>query len=276
MFEPFIDRALAAGVGVAVVGGVLGCFVVWRRMAYFGDSLAHGALLGVTFGLFFNISTGFTALVMGCVVAVLLVLLRRSGTLAADTILGLLSHATLAVGLLAIGFITSQKVHVHSILFGDILTVTTGDLYRIYGGAAVVLTLTFFNWDRFVLMTVNQDIAKAEGVDTFKMEMLLMFLLAVVVSVAFRVVGVLLITSMLIISPAAARSVSASPGAMAAVACAVGISSVFAGIFTSLYYDIPSGPSIVTAAAVFFIVLFVGALLFKRIAGKRFAREVIQ
>ncbi len=263
MTEPFIVRAALAGTGVALVAGVLGCFVVWRRMAYFGDSLSHAALAGIPLGLLLGIGANYGVLAVASVFALFLVRLNRS-SLALDTVLGIIAHASLAIGIVAVSLSGIRTFNLHSVLFGDILTVQTADIVRIYACAAVALFALLLNWDSLVLMTINENLAKAEGVNTFAMNLLLVFLMAVVVAVSFQVVGVLLITSMLILPAAAGRMLARSPEAMAAVSCAVGVCAVGAGIYGSLRYDTPSGPSIVVAAAVFFVLLFAASFPVER------------
>lgn len=256
MLEDFVLRALIAGVGVALIAGALGCFVVWRRMAYFGDSLAHSALLGVALGLLYGFSVNLGTIAVCSAFAVLLVWLRQKHVLATDTLLGILAHAALSVGVVAVSFLDNTRFDLHGYLFGDILTVTAHDLWWIYGGAVVVLGLLLANWPALTLMTIHEDLARAEGVNTFLMHLLLMFLMTIVVAVFLRIVGILLITSMLIIPAATARQLVRSTGAMAAAAAALGAAAVVAGIFGSMVFDTPSGPSIVAAAALMFAVVF--------------------
>ncbi len=264
MFEPFIMRAALAGTGVALIAGVLGCFVVWRRMAYFGDSLAHSALAGIPLGLILGIGSDYGVLAVASVFSLFLVWLNRRRMLAPDTILGIIAHASLAIGMVAVALIDFPVFNLHSLLFGDILTVRAADIARIYGFAVVALAALLLNWDSLVLMTISEDVAKAEGVNIFGMNLLLVFLMALVVSVSIQVVGVLLVTSMLIVPAAAGRMLARSPEAMAALSCVVGIASVLIGIYGSLRYDTPSGPSIVAVAAAFFVFMFAFQFLVER------------
>lgn len=254
--DDFILRALLAGIGVAVISGALGCFVVWRRMAYFGDSLAHSALLGIALGLLYGFSTNLGTVMVCSVFAVLLVWLQQKHLLATDTLLGILAHAALSIGMVAISFLNSPGFDLHSYLFGDILTVDNEDLYWIYGGGILVLGLLACCWSSLVLMTVHEDMAKAEGVNSFWMKLILMLLMTVVVAVSIRVVGILLITSMLIIPAATARQLVRSPEAMAGCAAVIGMLAVAGGLYGSVAFDTPSGPSIVTTAALIFAIVF--------------------
>ena len=255
MSEPFILRALAAGIGVAIIAGTIGCFVVWRRMAYFGDSLAHSALLGIALGLAAGLGTNIATIIVCLAFALLLLWLQQKKVLATDTLLGILAHSALSIGIIVISTL-EQRIDLHAYLFGDILTVGIEELWWIYIGGAIVLMLLLLNWEPLVLMTIDEDLAIAENVRVFLMHLLLMLLLTIVVAVSIRVVGILLITSMLIIPAATAKQLVRSPEAMAVTASIIGIIAVVSGIYGSIQFDTPSSPSIVAAATVLFIVLF--------------------
>lgn len=253
--ETFMLRALAAGVGVALVAGAVGCFVVWRRMAYFGDSLAHSALPGIALGVALGIGAGTGVVLICATFAALLLWLQRTRVLATDTLLGILAHAALSIGVVIVSLL-DQRLDLHAYLFGDVLTVTLEDLYWIYGGGALALALLVANWPSLVLMTINEDLAKAESVRTFRTQLLFLFLMTIVVAVAIRIVGILLITSMLIIPAATARQLARSPEAMAVTAALLGVAAVAGGLGASVMLDVPSGPSIVATSALLFAVLF--------------------
>ncbi len=254
MDEPFILRAFAAGIGVALVAGVVGCFVVWRRMAYFGDSLAHSALLGIALGLAAGISTHVGTVIVCSIFAVLLAWLQQKKVLATDTLLGILAHSALAIGMVTLS-VLEHRIELHAYLFGDILTVTVEELWWIYLGGILILLLLAWNWSSLVLMTLHEDLAQAEDVNTFFTRMLLMFLMTLIVAVSIRIVGILLISSLLIIPAATARQLARSPETMAAVAAALGVLAVVVGIYGSLQFDTPSGPTIIVTAAALFALL---------------------
>ena len=267
MLEPFMFRALAAGIGVALTAGVIGCFVVWRRMAYFGDSLAHSALLGIALGLAAGWGANLGVVMICSVFALLLLWLQQKKVLATDTLLGILAHAGLSIGVVAIGFL-NQRIDLYAYLFGDILTVTTEELWWIYIGGAAVLVLLWANWSSLVLTTIDEDLARAENIRTFFMHLLLMFLMTITVAVSIRIVGILLITSMLIIPAATARQLVRSPEAMAAAASLLGVAAVIVGLYGSTRFDAPSGPSIVVTAAALFMLLFSLSNLIARFSRK--------
>lgn len=257
MPDEFLVRAALAGVGVALVAGPLGCFVVWRRLAYFGDTMAHSALLGVALGLALGISTQIGVLVVALTVAVLLAVLERLRTIPSDTLLGILSHSALSIGLVAVGFMAWLRVDLLAYLFGDVLSVSWTDVATVLAGGAGVLAILAWLWRDLVAATVNPDLAAAEGVNVLRSRIVFTLLMAVVIAIAMKIVGVLLITSLLIIPAATARRFVGSPEAMAVVAALAGAVAVLGGLAFSLVADTPSGPSIVVTALALFMVSLV-------------------
>ena len=250
--DDFFLRALLAGLGVALVAGPLGSFVVWRRMAYFGDTLAHAALLGVALGFLLEFNTNLGVIIVCLLLAVVLVALQQQRRLANDTLLGILSHSTLSLGLIVLAFMETLRLDLMSYLFGDILAVTTNDLFWIYGSALIALTVLFLIWRPLLAITVHEELAQVEGVPVTLVRLALMLLIALVIAVAMKVVGILLITSMLIIPAATARGFARSPEQMAVLAAAIGCAAVSGGLFASLEWDLPAGPAIVVTAALLF------------------------
>ena len=245
----FVLRACLAGIGVAIAAGPLGCFVVWRRMAYFGDATAHAALLGVTLALALDLPVVLGVAAMAVAMA-LVVALASGRTYAMDTMLGVASHAALAVGMVALSFLSGVRVDLMGYLFGDILAVTRADLAVIYLGAGLVSALIAWRWKRLLIATINPDLAAASGIDAGRERLILTLALAVLVAVALKVVGALLITAMLIVPAAAARAFARTPEAMWGLAIAVGAAATLAGLWASWTYDTPAGPSIVVAGIV--------------------------
>ncbi len=254
MLADYFTRALIAGVGVALVAGPLGCFVVWRRMAYFGDTMAHSALLGVALAILMGIDMTLGVFVVATLVAGALILLQRQATLSTDALLGILSHSTLAVGLVLVGFLTTVRIDLMAFLFGDILAVSVTDIVVIYAGGAAVLALLALQWRPLLAATVSPELAEAEGLRPEAARLLLMVLMATVIAIAMKLVGVLLITSLLIIPAATARRFGTTPEAMAGFAAGLGGIAVIAGLFASRTWDTASGPSIVVAALALFVV----------------------
>ncbi|AWJ84040.1 zinc ABC transporter permease [Azospirillum sp. TSH58] len=251
--DDFVLRALAAGCGIALVAGPLGSFVVWRRMAYFGDTLAHSALLGVALGFLLGVNPLIGVVGVCVALALALVGLQRRRALASDTVLGILSHSSLSLGLVAIAFLETLRVDLVAYLFGDILSVTASDLAWIYTGGAAALGGLLLLWRRLLAVTVDEDLARVEGMPVEALRLAFMLLIALVIAAAMKIVGILLITSLLIIPAAAARRFSRTPEAMAALASVFGIAAVLGGLLSSLNWDLPGGPSIVVAAAALFL-----------------------
>jgi len=253
MLDDFFTRALVAGIGVALVAGPLGCFIVWRRMAYFGDTMAHSALLGVGVSFLLGMNPILGVFAIGVLVALSLFLLQRRGGLSSDALLGILAHSTLAVGLVLIAFMTWLRIDLMGYLFGDILAVSTADLALIYGGGAAALAVLALVWRPLLAETVSAELARAEGLNPERARLAFVLLLAAVIAIAIKIIGVLLITALLIIPAAAARRFAAGPAGMAVLAAAAGVLAVLGGLYGSLTFDTPSGPSIVVAALGLFL-----------------------
>ena len=254
MLDDFFVRALLGGIGVAIVAGPIGCFILWRRLAYFGDTLSHSALLGVAMALLLELNITLSVFIICLIVSLLLLLLQKRPSLSSDALLGLLAHATLAVGLVVLAFMTWVRVDLMGFLFGDILAVSKSDITLIWLGGLVVLAGLLSIWRRLFAATVNYDLAKAEGAKPDFTNFIFMALVAAVIAVSMKLVGVLLITALLIIPAATARRFSTSPEHMAIMAAAIGSLSVIVGLNGSLQWDTPAGPSIVVAALAGFII----------------------
>ena len=252
--EPFFLRALLAGIGIAVVAGPIGCFVVWRRMAYFGESLAHSGLLGVAIGLFFGVDTTLGVIATCLIMALLLLVLQRQRALASDTLLGILSHGSLALGLIVASVMTWVRFDLTALLFGDILTVSEADIAWVWLGGAVALGIVAWLWRHLLAVTVHEELAIAEGVPARKVEIGFMLLIAFTIAIAMKIVGILLMTALLIIPAAAARKLAATPEGMAGIAAGLGAIAVVGGLMLSAQIDSPSGPSIVIMACVLFVI----------------------
>ncbi len=263
--EPFFLRALLAGVGIAVVAAPIGCFVVWRRMAYFGESLAHSGLLGVAVGLLLGIDTTIGVVAVCLAMALLLLTLQRQRQLANDTLLGILSHGSLALGLIVASVMTWVRFDLTALLFGDILTVSEADIAWVWIGGALALGLMAWLWRHLLAATVHEELAAAEGVPVRRVEIGFMLLIAFTIAVAMKIVGILLMTALLIVPAAAARRLAASPEAMVITAAVLGIAAVVGGLMLSARFDTPSGPSIVTMACVIFVVTMVVPAMVRRL-----------
>ena len=253
MLDDFFTRAVIGGIGVALLAGPLGCFIIWRRLAYFGDTLSHSALLGVALALLLELNITFTVFIISVCVALLLLILQRQARLSSDAVLGLLAHATLAVGLVVLAFMTWVRVDLMGFLFGDILAINEADIITIWVGGVAVLVALALIWKPLFAATVNYEIAVAEGLKPDRANFFFVVLMAAVIAISMKIVGVLLITALLIIPAATARRFAGTPEMMAVVASIIGVLCVWVGLEGSLYWDTPAGPSIVVAALLVFL-----------------------
>ena len=248
----FIIYALVAGIGLATVMGAIGVFVVWRRMAYFGDTLAHSALLGVAVGFIIGININVGIIAICLIIAIGMVYLRSQRHLAEDTLLGILAHSSLALGLAAISLFSALRVDLMSYLFGDILAVTPEDIAWVYGGGIITLGVLAWLWKDLISITVHEDLARTDGVNIFRTQLVFMTLFALVIAMAMKIIGILLVTALLIIPAAAARRFARTPEQMAVFAAITGSIAVVIGLQGSLLWDLPTGPAIVIAAALLY------------------------
>ena len=253
MFDDFFTRALIAGVGIAIIAGPLGCLVIWRRLSYFGDTLSHSALLGVTLAYAFSINITLSVFVISSIVAILLINLQKRTKLAGDSLLGLLAHSTLAIGLVLIGFLSSIRFDLMGLLFGDILAVTTEDITLVWIGGIIILGILYYIWKSIFSATVNYDLAAAEGMRPEISNLIFTLLLAAVIALSIKMIGALLITGLLLIPAAIARNLSNSPKQMIIISVLAGIASVVIGLFTSLELNTSSGPSIIVVSLALFV-----------------------
>ncbi|MEC8290377.1 MAG: zinc ABC transporter permease subunit ZnuB [Pseudomonadota bacterium] len=248
----FIIYALVAGIGLATVMGAIGVFVVWRRMAYFCDTLAHSALLGVAVGFIIGININVGIIAVCLIIAIGMVYLRSQRHLAEDTLLGILAHSSLALGLAAISLFSALRIDLMSYLFGDILAVTPEDIAWVYGGGIITLGVLAWLWKDLISITVHEDLARTDGVNIFRTQLVFMTLFALVIAMAMKIIGILLVTALLIIPAAAARRFARTPEQMAVFAAIAGSIAVAIGLQGSLLWDLPTGPAIVIAAALLY------------------------
>jgi len=251
--DDFLIRALIAGLVVTLIAGPLGAFILWRRMAYFGDTLSHSAILGVALGFLLSININIGILVSTLIVAALLILSQKQKKLGSDTMLGIMAHSTLSLGLIIISFVEDVRVDINAWLFGDILSVSWQDIGVIVAGVFLVAIVLFVIWKPLLSLTVHEELARVEGINVALISAAYTILIAILVAVAMKVIGALLITSLLIIPAAAARQFSRTPEQMAFLAIITGMLSVVMGLSASYLWDTPAGPSIVVAATVLFL-----------------------
>lgn len=258
----FLWLAVAAGIGVAITTGPLGSFIVWRRMAYFGDTLAHSALLGTTLGLVLQVAPTLSVIATCILLALILTVLQRQRQLAVDTLLGIMAHSSLALGLVVIALLPNIRIDLMALLFGDLLSVTPEDLIMIFATAAIVLGVLLWLWRPLLAITVHEDLARVEGVPVTFVRTALMTLIALAIAIAMKAVGVLLITALMVIPAATARRFAKSPEQMAILAAIIGSTAVLAGLLMSWYADTPAGPSVVLSATTLFLLSLLSPSLY--------------
>ena len=253
MFDDFIVRAFAAGIGLAFITGPLGCFIVWRRLSYFGDTIAHSALLGVVIAYALDFNLIIAVFVVSCLLALSLLFLQRRTNLPDDALLGLLAHSVLAIGLVLLGILSFIRIDLMGLLFGDILSVNVTDLLFVWIGGGIVLIVLIFIWRPLFAGTVNLELAKAEGLNPDLANAIFTLLIASVIAISIKIVGILLITGLLIIPASASRNLSSTPIQMAIISSIIGVASVVLGIQTSMIWNTPTGPTILTITLGVFI-----------------------
>jgi len=253
MFDDFIVRAFAAGIGLAFITGPLGCFIVWRRLSYFGDTIAHTALLGVVIAYALDFNIIIAVFVVSCLLALSLLFLQRRTNLPDDALLGLLAHSVLAIGLVLLGILSFIRIDLMGLLFGDILSVNVTDLLFVWIGGGIVLIVLILIWRPLFAGTVNLELAKAEGLNPDLANAIFTLLIASVIAISIKIVGILLITGLLIIPASASRNLSSTPIQMAIISSIIGVASVVLGIQTSMIWNTPTGPTILTITLGVFI-----------------------
>lgn len=259
--DDFIIRAFVMATMVTLVAGPLGCILIWRRMAYFGDTISHSALLGIAIAILLNINLAMGVLISCVAIALLLYLTQKQKKVADDALLGILSHSSLALGILLLSLMPQVRADINGYLFGDLLAVTWQDIYF---GAAVLLvtgTLLFFNWRKLIALCLSEELAKAEGINIERQKLLFILLVALTVAMAMKIIGILLITALLIIPASTARLLSRSPEGMALSASGIGLIAIISGLTSSYQFDTTTGPSIVVSAAALFFFTYIIQLI---------------
>ncbi|WP_029408011.1 iron chelate uptake ABC transporter family permease subunit [Thiomicrorhabdus sp. Milos-T2] len=255
LLSDFMLLALLGGIGLAVISAPLGVFMVWQRQSYFGATLAHSALLGISIGLFLQIDLTLSVILISMLVAAAIFWLSQHKQLSSDTLLGILAHSSLAFGLVLISLQDNIQIDLMGYLFGDILSINSIDLSLILLTSILILLFYFKYWGALLNVTLNPELAQVEGINVKRVQLLFVLLLAFMIALSMKIVGVLLVTSLLIIPAAAARKLSTSPEQMLGFSIFIGVCSIIGGLFTSYYIDLPTGPSIVVVATILFLLL---------------------
>lgn len=261
MLDDFIIRAVLAGIGVAAMAGPLGSLMVWKRMAFFGDAVSHSTLLGIVLGYLLGINQMVAIIAFVVVFSVLVVVLQKKNIFSSDTLLGIIAHSSLAVGLVVISFFDKININLSGFLFGDILAASYADVVYIYIGLAISFALLVFIWRPLLLSTINRELASVEGVNVELVHFKFMLLISILVALSIKIVGVLLVTSLMIIPAASARNFANTPERMAIIASIFGCMAVIMGIAFSYFADAPAGPSIISSAAFIFVTSYLGKIV---------------
>lgn len=246
-------NAMLAGLLLAIVAGPLGSLVVWQRMAFYGDTLAHSALLGIALGLALQLDIQLTVLASSLLLALALFALQLWRNTPVDALLGILSHSSLAIGLVGLSLVDNQRLDLNAFLFGDLLAVMRGDLLKLLIIDILVVALLARYWRGLVALTAHAELAAVEGLPVQRLRLLMMLMVAATVAIAMKIVGVLLVTAMLIIPAAAAGRLARSPEQTALLATLAGVAAVIGGLSGAWYWDLPAGPAIVCGAAALFL-----------------------
>ena len=270
---------LIAPLVLAVIAGPVGCLIVWRRMAYFGDAIAHSALLGVAVGLFIGFAPNIGVALISAFFAVLLVYLQHRRKLSIDTLLGILAHGALALGLLLVFWSAVETGHgVHNeaehkidphqllenYLLGSLENISMHQNITLIIGAIVIGIILKLIWEPLILMTLNMDLARAEGVPTLRLQYIMMGIMTSLVVMGMQITGVLFITSLLIIPAAAARQISKTPGKMIIWAIIFAFSGVSIGYLASKLAYLPPGPAIISTLTTIFIISLLISIFMRR------------
>ncbi len=257
MFDDFLFRAFVTGVGLAIITGPLGCFIVWRRLSYFGDTLAHSALLGVVIAYALSFNIILSVFLISGIISLSLLYLQKKTYLPNDALLGLLAHSVLAIGLVLLGLLTFIRIDLMGLLFGDILSVNFKDILIIWIGGSFVLILLIMIWKPLFAGTVSLDLAKAEGLNPEMANTVFTILIAAVIAISIKIVGILLITGLLILPASASRNLSSNPIQMAIIASVIGVISVIFGLSSSIAWNTSTGPTVLSIAlGIFVLTLF--------------------
>ncbi len=252
--EDFIFRALLAAIGVSVIAGSLGCFIIWKQMSYFAESISHSALLGIALGLASGLGIHIGLIFIGVLFAALIVFLQQIDFLSNDTILGIFAHISLSLGIVVLALVGDENIDYFSLLFGDILSISNQDIIWIYTILILISTLLIIFWQRLLLLTLNEELAMVSGINRLVYQLLFMLMIALTVSVSVQIIGVLLITSLLIIPPSVARAFSSSPTKMVFLSIIISTIAVVIGLNISMHYDIATGPAIVITLGILFVI----------------------
>jgi zinc transport system permease protein len=252
--DDFLVRSVIAGLIMVTIAAPMGCLMVWQRLAFLSDTLGHAAVMGVGLGLMLEVNPIFGVLAVALLIVFALSRVTRFDTALSETTLAIISHTGLAGGIILVGLLPAQSVNLEAILFGDLLATTTADLVRLLVTTVLLLLVLRHYWRSFVAVSVSREIAQAEGIEVRKIQLLMYIMIALLVAVMMKVMGVLLIAAMLVIPTSAARLFSRSPEQMVLISGLYGLGALAGGITTSFQFDWQTGPAIVVSATVLLLI----------------------
>ena len=265
LLDDFVIRALIAGIFMVSIAAPMGCLMVWQRLAFLSDTLGHAAVLGVGIGIGLQLHPMFGVLAVVLLIVLSLSRVNNFNNALSETALAIISHSGLAAGLILLGTLPNRNISLESILFGDLLATSVNDLMMIAITVAVLVFLLLHHWRSFVAVSVSREIAQAEGIEVRKTQFLMYLMIALLVAVMMKVMGVLLIAAALVIPTSSARLVSRSPEQMVLFSAIFGMGSLAGGMTSSFHFDWQTGPAIVLSAAVLLVITLVVKHLARRV-----------
>jgi zinc transport system permease protein len=256
---PFFQKALLAGSMVSILCGLISVFVMLRRMSFIGAGISHAAFGGVAIGFFFGFNPTISAVIYAILTAFFINQVVKRGKISEDTAIGIFFSASMAIGVIFIGLTKNNTVDLFGYLFGNILTVETGELNIMLFSFLIIFVFILLNFKKLYITSFNEELAYVSGVDTKRLALYLLILLSFVIVLSMKVVGLILVSALLVIPAACAKMVSRNIIFMTLISVFTAILSTITGLFLSFYLNLPSGGTIVTVLAI----LFFAALLAK-------------
>lgn len=251
----FMKNALLAVLLLTPLFGLLGTMVVSNRMAFFSDSIGHGAFTGVAIGaLFGTVDPLIGAILFSAVFAVVITIIKNKSKTSTDTIIGVFSSTAVALGLILLSNGGYNKYS--SYLVGDLLSISPFEILLLLVSFVGVIILWLLIFNKVLLISVNQSLATSRGINTLAVDILFTIAIAVVVTITIQWVGLLIINSLIVLPAAAARNVTSNVRQYHAVSVGISMFSGISGLIASYYLDTPTGPTIVMIAALIFFLLF--------------------
>ena len=252
--DEYLWRSIAAGLIMVSIAAPMGCLMVWQRLAFLSDTLGHAAVLGVGVGLMLQLVPIVGVLAVALLIVFSLSRVSNFNTALSETTLAIISHTGLAGGIILVGLLPARSVNLEAILFGDLLATSRTDLLELLATTLVLAVLLVRHWREFVALSVSREIAQAEGIAVRRVQFLMYAMIALLVAVMMKVMGVLLIAAMLVIPTSSARLFSSSPEQMVAISALYGLGALGGGIASSYHFDWQTGPAIVVSATALLLV----------------------